>query len=124
MKQVQDLTGGGVDYSFECLGLQSTCEQAVKMLRPAGLATIIGLGGDFSVNAMWLLRGERRVQGAFMGSNNFRTDMAHYMELDLQGRLDVASLIERHITLDEINDGYEAMRQRQIQGRRVIMFPQ
>ncbi|MFI4974988.1 MAG: hypothetical protein ACHP84_10660 [Caulobacterales bacterium] len=50
--------------------------------------------------------------------------MAHYIELDQQGRLDVASLIETHIALREINDGYEAMRQRKIQGRRVIMFPQ
>jgi len=93
------------------------------VLRPGGLATIIGVGGDFTVNARWLLRG-RRVQGAFMGSNNFRTDMPRYIELDQQGQLDVASLIEAHITLDAINDGYEAMRQRTIQGRRVIMFPQ
>ena len=124
VQQVRDLTGGGVDYTFECLGLKATCEQSVQMLRPGGLATIIGLGGDFNVNAMWLLRQERRVQGAFMGSNNFRTDMPRYMELDMQGRLDIGSLIEAHITLDQINDGYEAMRQRQIQGRRVIMFPQ
>ena len=91
------------------------------MLRPGGLATIIGIGGEFTVNARWLLRG-RRVQGAFMGSNNFRSDMPHYIELDRQGRLDVASLIEAH-SLSEINAGYEAMRQRAIQGRRVIMFP-
>jgi len=124
VKQIQDLTGGGVDYSFECLGLRETCEQSVKMLRPGGLATIIGIGGDFTINSMWMLRGERRVQGAFMGSNNFRTDMPHYIELDMQGRLDVDSLIESHITLADVNDGYEAMRQRKIQGRRVIMFPQ
>ena len=37
--------------------------------------------------------------------------------------LDVASLIEAHITLEDINAGYDAMRQRTIQGRRVIMFP-
>ena len=123
VEQIKALTGDGVDYSFECLGLQSTCEQAVNVLRPGGLATIIGLGGDFTVNARWLLRG-RRVQGAFMGSNNFRTDMQHYIELDQRGRLDVASLIEGHIALGEINAGYDAMRQRQIQGRRVIMFPQ
>jgi S-(hydroxymethyl)glutathione dehydrogenase / alcohol dehydrogenase len=123
VQQIRDLTGDGVDYSFECLGLKETNEQAVNVLRPGGLATIIGVGGDFTVNARWLLRG-RRVQGAFMGSNNFRADMPHYIELDQQGRLDVASLIEAHITLGEINAGYEAMRRRAIQGRRVIMFPQ
>jgi Zn-dependent alcohol dehydrogenase len=50
--------------------------------------------------------------------------MQHYIELDQRGRLDVASLIEGHIALDEINAGYDAMRRREIQGRRVIMFPQ
>jgi len=50
-------------------------------------------------------------------------DMPHYIELDRQGRLDVASLIEAHIGLEDINAGYDAMRQRAIQGRRVIMFP-
>ena len=98
--------------------------QAMASFAVSSAATIIGIGGDFSINAVWMLRGERRVQGAFMGSNNFRNDMPHYIELDLQGRLDVASLIEAHIGLDDINDGYEAMRQRKIQGRRVIMFPQ
>ncbi len=122
-KQIMDLTGGGVDFSFECLGLKETNELAVNVLRPGGLATIIGLGGEFTVNARWLLRG-RRVQGAFMGSNNFRTDMQHYIELDQRGRLDVASLIEGHIALEDINGGYDAMRRREIQGRRVIMFPQ
>jgi S-(hydroxymethyl)glutathione dehydrogenase/alcohol dehydrogenase len=123
VKQIMDLTGGGVDYSFECLGLKETCEQAVKVLRPGGLATIIGIGGgDFAVNAGFILRG-RRVQGAFMGDNNFRADMQNYIELDRQGRIDVGSLIEKHIHLDDINDGYDAMRARQIQGRRVIMFP-
>ena len=59
-----------------------------------------------------------------MGSNNFRADMPKYMDLDRQGRLDIGALIESHITLADINAGYDAMRNRQIQGRRVIMFPQ
>jgi len=124
VEQIMEMTGGGVDYSFECLGLKETCEQSVRMLRTGGVATIIGVGGDFTVNMAWLLTGERRVQGAAMGSVNFRSDLAHYIELDMQGRIDVASLIEKHIALDEINDGYEAMRRRTIHGRRVIVFPQ
>lgn len=122
--QMRDLTGGGVDYTFECLGLAETTQQAVMMLRPGGVATIIGIGGDFTISNMWLLMGERRVQGALMGSNNFRVDMQHYIELDMAGRIDIGSMIESHIKLDEINAGYDAMRARKIQGRRVIMFPQ
>jgi S-(hydroxymethyl)glutathione dehydrogenase/alcohol dehydrogenase len=41
--QVRDLTGGGVQYSFEALGLKATAEQSFAMLRPGGTATIIGM---------------------------------------------------------------------------------
>ena len=74
------------------------------------------------VRLQLILRG-RRVQGAFMGDNNFRADMQNYIELDRQGKIDVGSLIEKHIHLGDINDGYDAMRARKINGRRVIMFP-
>ena len=66
---------------------------------------------------------ETRLQGCIMGSSRFRTDLPHYIELDMLGRIDVAATIEGHIELGEINAGYEAMRQRSINGRRVIMFP-
>ena len=101
VQQIKDLTGGGVDYSFECLGLKATCEQSVQMLRPGGVATIIGLGGDFSVGATFLLRGERRVQGAFMGSNNFRADMPKYMDLDRQGRVAIPAYLRQFAGLGE-----------------------
>ncbi len=42
VKAVRDLTDGGVHYSFEAIGLKATAEQAFKMLRPGGTATVIG----------------------------------------------------------------------------------
>jgi len=123
--QVQELTGGGVDYSFEAIGLKPTAEQAFLMLRSGGTATIIGVGLGVTLNLdMMMFLSERRLQGSNMGSNRFRTDLPRYIELDQKGRLDVGSMIETHIALDAINDGYEAMRQQAINGRRVIMFPQ
>ena len=41
--EVRELTGGGVQYSFEAIGLKQTAEQAFSMLRPGGTATIIGM---------------------------------------------------------------------------------
>nr|MDT0664732.1 hypothetical protein [Micromonospora sp. DSM 115978] len=58
-----------------------------------------------------------------MGSSRFRVDIPLFVELDKAGRLDVDALIESHITLDTINESYEAMRRKEINGRRVIMFP-
>ncbi|HZP31529.1 MAG TPA: Zn-dependent alcohol dehydrogenase [Acidimicrobiia bacterium] len=123
--QVLELTGGGVDYAFEAIGLRTTAEQAVGMLRPAGTATIVGVGiGELLQIDMAIFLGERRIQGCLMGSNRFRTDLPHYIQLDQMGRLDVGSMIETHIALDDVNDGYEAMRRQAINGRRVIMFPE
>ena len=43
VKAVREMTGGGVHYSFEALGTKTTAEQAFRMLRPGGTATIIGM---------------------------------------------------------------------------------
>lgn len=121
--QVLDLTGGGVDYSFEAIGLKPTAEQAFQMLRSGGTATIIGVGlGQTLEFDMMSFLSERRLQGSNMGSNRFRVDLPRYIEFDRMGRLDVGSMIEQHITLDDINTGYDAMRRQAINGRRVIMF--
>jgi S-(hydroxymethyl)glutathione dehydrogenase / alcohol dehydrogenase len=123
--QVLDLTSGGVDFSFEAIGLKTTAEQAFLMLRPGGTATVIGvgLGATLELDMMMFLS-ERKLQGSNMGSNRFRVDLPRYIELDRMGRLDVGSMIEQQIALDDINDGYDAMRRQAINGRRVIMFPQ
>jgi S-(hydroxymethyl)glutathione dehydrogenase/alcohol dehydrogenase len=123
--QVQEVTGGGVDYSFEAIGLKPTAEQAFSMLRAGGTATVIGVGMGATIELdLGSFLDERRIQGSRMGSNRFRTDLPRYIELDRVGRLDVGSMIESHIALEDINDGYEAMRRQQINGRRVIMFPE
>ena len=122
---VQELSGGGVDYSFEAIGVKSTIEQCVLMLRRAGTATIVGYGRGQKVELdAGLFMDERRVQGCMMGSTRFRIDLPHYIAFDLAGRLNLEALIESHITLDDVNEGYDAMRRRAITGRRVIMFPQ
>ncbi len=43
VEAVKELTGGGVEYSFEALGMKTTSEQAFRMLRTSGMATIIGM---------------------------------------------------------------------------------
>jgi S-(hydroxymethyl)glutathione dehydrogenase/alcohol dehydrogenase len=120
---VLDLTGGGVDYSFEAIGLKSTIEQSVGMLARGGTSTIVGVAaGEMVQFDATLFLSERHLQGSLMGSTDFRTDLPRFIDLDLAGRLDVGSLIESHLRLDDINTNYDAMRRREINGRRVIMF--
>ena len=56
-----------------------------------------------------------------MGSNRFRFDMPRYVDLYMDGRLKLDELVSARITLDEINDGFEAMKTGEI-ARDVIIF--
>jgi S-(hydroxymethyl)glutathione dehydrogenase/alcohol dehydrogenase len=121
--QVQELTGGGVHYSFEAIGLKQTAEQAFSMLRRGGTATVIGmipLGQTVEIQGFELLY-EKKLQGSNMGSNRFRVDMPRMIDLYLDGRLKLDELVSRRIALDEVNDGFDAMKSGEV-ARSVITF--
>jgi S-(hydroxymethyl)glutathione dehydrogenase/alcohol dehydrogenase len=123
VKQIQALTGGGVQYAFECIGLKETAEQSFGCLRPGGTATIVGMipiGTKIELHGFDFLR-ERRIQGSMMGSNRFRTDMPRLIEFYLQGRLKLDEMVSARIPLERINDGFDALKRGGI-ARSVIVF--
>jgi S-(hydroxymethyl)glutathione dehydrogenase/alcohol dehydrogenase len=121
VEAVRDLTGG-VDVAFEAIGLSETVEAAFAMLRRGGMAYVIGVvPGRVSLPGLDFL-GAKGVRGVYMGSNHFKVDMPRYIELYLQGRLKLDELISARITLDEVNDGYAAMKRGGV-ARSVIVFP-
>ena len=112
VKAVRDITGGGVHYSFEALGTKTTAEQAFGMLRPGGTATIIGmipLGVKIELHGYDFLR-DRKLQGTSMGGNRFRVDMPRLLSLWRQGRLKLDHLISGKLKLDQINEGFAALK--------------
>ncbi|HXW38275.1 MAG TPA: zinc-binding dehydrogenase, partial [Acidimicrobiales bacterium] len=120
---VAEMTGGGVHHAFEAIGLKVTAEQAFSMLRSGGTATVVGLlplGAKIEVPGLSLI-GERKLQGSLMGSNRFRVDMPRLVDLYLQGRLDLDNLISARISLEEVNEGFKAMRGGEV-ARSVIVF--
>ncbi|MFN0030143.1 MAG: zinc-binding dehydrogenase, partial [Acidimicrobiales bacterium] len=124
VEQVKELTGGGVDYSFEAIGSKATGEQAFRMLRPRGTATIIGMapmGSTFELPAHEVFMQEKIFRGSMMGSNQFRLDMPRFIDLYLDGKLLLDEMVSHRIGLEEINHGYDLMRNRQTT-RTVITF--
>jgi len=110
---VKELTGGGVDYSFEAIGRQETVQQIVEMLRIGGTAVVVGMmpqGQRFEVVGHEMFMMEKTIKGSMMGSNAFRVDMPRYVDMYLDGRLKLDEMISNHIALDEINEGYELMK--------------
>jgi S-(hydroxymethyl)glutathione dehydrogenase/alcohol dehydrogenase len=120
---VRELSGGGVDYSFEAIGRKVTAEQAFAALDIGGTATLIGMVPDnqpLEIKGMYLL-GERRLQGSMMGSNQFRTDIPRLLAMYVDGRLDLDTMVSKTLTLDEVNDGYELMKRGAV-SRSVVSF--
>ncbi len=123
VNEVIELTKGGVDYSFEAIGLPATAAQAFKMLRMGGMATVTGMlpvGSKLELDGADLLW-ERKIQGCMMGSNRFRIDMPRFVEFYLNGKLHLDDMISRHIKLADVNDAFEAMKTGE-EARQVIMF--
>ncbi len=109
---VKDMTGGGVEYSFEAIGLATTVQQAFNMLDIGGTATVIGMVPS---KTRVELRGidflsEKKLQGSMMGSNQFRSDIPMMIDLYLDGRLMLDEMISARIDLDQINEGYGWMK--------------
>ena len=123
VKEIRALTGGGVDYSFEAIGLKKAAEQAFDCLRPGGTATVVGMipvGQKIELEGSVFLR-EKKIQGCSMGSNRFKVDMPHYIELYRQGRLKLDEMITRRGRLEDVNEAFRAMKAGEV-ARTVLMF--
>ena len=120
---VRELTGGGVHYSFEAIGLAKTAQQAFKMVRRGGTATVIGMipvGTMVEIHGPEFL-GEKKLQGSNMGSNRFRVDMPRFIDFYLQGKLHLDKMISGRIRLDQVNEALEQLKTGEV-ARNVIMF--
>jgi S-(hydroxymethyl)glutathione dehydrogenase/alcohol dehydrogenase len=112
VEQVIALTGGGVDFSFEAVGSAATVEQAFAMLVPRGVATVIGMvpgNQPIRIGGAELFLQEKRLQGSFMGSNQFKTDIPEYIELNEQGKLALDEMVTSRVDLADINDGFDQL---------------
>jgi S-(hydroxymethyl)glutathione dehydrogenase/alcohol dehydrogenase len=123
VKAIKEMTGGGVDYSFEAIGLKATAEQAFFSLVPGGTATVIGMipvGQKVEIEGRYFLS-ERKIQGTNMGSNRFRIDMPRYIEFYMQGRLNLDDMVSRKARLEDVNEAFRAMKAGEV-ARTVLMF--
>jgi S-(hydroxymethyl)glutathione dehydrogenase/alcohol dehydrogenase len=110
VQAIREMTGGGVDYSFEAIGLKKTVTQCFESIRVEGTATVIGLmpvGEKLELDGRMFFRG--RYQGSMMGSNRFRIDMPRYVDFYMQGRLRLDEMITRRGRLEDVHEAFRAM---------------
>ena len=112
VQAVVDLTGGGADFSFECIGNVNVMRQALECThRGWGESIIIGVAGagqEISTRPFQLVTG-RSWRGTAFGGARGRTDVPKIVDWYMQGKIDIDSLITHVMPLDEINHGFELM---------------
>jgi len=114
----------GADYTFEETGRVEVMGQAVEAARMGwGLCTILGVAGrgeKLEIVPRLLITGRRVCGGSFGGARG-RTHVPRLVDLYMEGKLDIDPLVSHHLTLDEVNRGFELM-ERQDGIRSVIRF--
>jgi S-(hydroxymethyl)glutathione dehydrogenase / alcohol dehydrogenase len=123
VQAIKEMTGGGVEYSFEAIGLKVAAEQAFNCLATGGTATIIGMipvGQKVELDGYQFLS-EKKIQGSNMGSNRFRVDMPRYIDFYLQGRLKLDEMISKEGRLEDVNEAFRAMKAGEV-ARTVLRF--
>ncbi len=112
VEAIVDLTNGGVDYSFECIGNTTLMRQALECCHKGwGESTIIGVapaGAEISTRPFQLVTG-RVWRGSAFGGARGRTDVPKIVDWYMDGKIDIDSLITHTMPLDDINKGFDLM---------------
>ncbi|MGD2132663.1 MAG: S-(hydroxymethyl)glutathione dehydrogenase/class III alcohol dehydrogenase [Maricaulaceae bacterium] len=107
-----ELTDGGADYSFECIGNVTTMRQALECChRGWGTSVIIGVAGagqEISTRPFQLVTGRRWMGSAFGGARG-RTDVPKIVDMYMEGRVNIDDLITHKLALEDINKGFDLM---------------
>lgn len=112
VEAITDLTSGGVDYSFECIGNVQTMRQALECCHKGwGESCIIGVAGagqEISTRPFQLVTG-RSWRGSAFGGARGRTDVPKIVDWYMDGKLNIDDLITHTMGLDEINTAFDLM---------------
>lgn len=107
-----DATGGGADYSFECIGNVNTMRQALECCHKGwGESYIIGVAGagqEISTRPFQLVTG-RVWRGTAFGGARGRTDVPKIVDWYMDGKINIDDLITHTMPLDEINSAFDLM---------------
>jgi len=107
-----ELTKGGADYSFECVGNVKLMRQALECAhRGWGVSTIIGVAGagqEISTRPFQLVTGRRWIGTAFGGARG-RTDVPRIVDWYMEGKINIDDMITHTLPLERINEGFDLM---------------
>ena len=107
-----DLTKGGADYTFECVGNVQLMRQALEVCHKGwGISTIIGVAGseqEISTRPFQLVTG-RVWQGSAFGGARGRTDVPKIVDWYMDGKINIDDFVTHELPLEQINDAFDLM---------------
>lgn len=107
-----ELTGGGADYSFECIGNVKVMRQALECCHKGwGVSVIIGVAGageEISTRPFQLVTG-RVWKGSAFGGARGRTDVPKIVDWYMDGKINIDDLITNVVPLEQINEAFDLM---------------
>jgi NDMA-dependent alcohol dehydrogenase len=126
VSQVMEMTAQrGADVAFEVIGLQQTIDQTITMTRRGGQAILVGvpkMDAMVTLPAFFgVVLAEKTIKGCWYGSSNVQKDVPKLIDLYKKGDLKLDELISRTITLDQVNEAFDAMKTGEV-ARSVIEY--
>ena len=109
---IVDLTGGGADYSFECIGNVNVMRDALECCHKGwGTSVIIGVAGagqEIATRPFQLVTG-RNWRGTAFGGAKGRTDVPKIVDWYMNGKIQIDPMITHTMPLEDINKGFDLM---------------
>lgn len=109
---VRDLTGGGADFAFECVGVSTVMEAAYRCTGPGGTTVAVGLphpSKTLTIPALGVVAEGRTLRGSYMGSAAPQRDVPRLLTLWRAGRLPLERLRAGDLELERVNEAMDAL---------------
>jgi alcohol dehydrogenase len=114
VQDIREATRGGVDFAFEMAGSVKALDLAFRITRRGGTTVTAGLpppDAALPLPAVSLVAEERTLKGSYIGTAVPSRDLPRYLALFRRGRLPVERLLTDRLKLDDINEGFDRLRE-------------
>jgi Zn-dependent alcohol dehydrogenase len=130
VKEVMDITWGvGTDFSGEFVGTDQ-CDETIGIafgaIRKGGTMCLVGVGPadrkDMPIDAYQLALWRKRIYGVLFGDSQFKADIPRYVELFMDGKINLKDMVTKEFKLDDINTCFQNILAGNRVARQVIRF--
>ena len=130
VEAIVDISGGGVDYAFDAIGLRVTNEQILPATRGGGpgadnhggMAVLIGIpGNEMTLDPLLFLYHQRQYRGT-LGATYPERDFQMFLRWHREGKFPLDKLVTRRYKLEQVNEACDALEAGEILGRAMIEY--